>query len=107
MGLNYSCNQSGNAEQDFKKLSDLKIGDCAEVVKISCHNEKLKVKIMEMGLVSGVKLQVIKKAPLNDPISIMVRGYDLSLRKDEADSVIVRVPSFLFDANCGCCSGIK
>lgn len=105
MALNCSCNQSGNTEQNSRKLSDLKVGDYAEVVKILSHNEKLRVKMMEMGLVPGVKLQITKKAPLNDPISIMIRGYDLSLRKDESDAVIVRIISSLFDTNCGDCSG--
>ena len=105
MAINCSCNPSGNTDENSKKLSDLKVGDYAEVVKILSHKENLKVKMMEMGLVPGVKLQIIKKAPLNDPISIMVRGYDLSLRKDESDAVIVRIKSSLFDANCGDCSG--
>ena len=107
MTFNCNCNQDGNTEQNSKKLSDLKVGDYAEIVKISGHDEKLKVKMMEMGLVTGVKLQIIKKAPLNDPISIMVRGYDLSLRKDEAEAVIVCIPPSMFDNNCGCCSGRK
>ena len=102
MALNCNCDKTGNAEQTSRKLSDLKIGDYAEVVKIANHDERLRVKMMEMGLVPGVKLQIIKKAPFNDPISIMVRGYDLSLRKDEADAVIVRISPHLCNSGCSC-----
>ncbi len=59
----------------------------------------LKRRILEMGLVPGTQLRVERKAPLNDPVSVWFRGYELSLRVDEADAVIIR------PAGCAGCPG--
>lgn len=71
------------------RLAGVEKGKPVEVVEISGPDE-LKRKVLDMGLVPGTVLILQHKAPLNDPISIRLRGYELSLRKSEADAVIVR-----------------
>lgn len=70
-------------------LRDLKIGERATVVRI--HGEgAVKRRIMDMGLTKGVEVYVRKVAPLGDPIEITVRGYELSLRKADAENIEVQ-----------------
>jgi len=64
-------------------LKDVKPGEKVRVVKINGEGA-LKRRIMEMGITKGVQIRVRKVAPLGDPIEIAVRGYVLSLRKDDA-----------------------
>lgn len=69
-------------------LRSVKVGDTVRVVKL--HGEgALKRRIMDMGITKGVELHVRKVAPLGDPIEINVRGYELSLRKADADMIEV------------------
>lgn len=69
-------------------LKDIKVGKSAKVVKIATTGA-LKKRIMDMGITKGVDIFVRKLAPLGDPIEITVRDYELSLRKDEAENIIV------------------
>ena len=72
----------------MKTLRDVKIGKTAKVVKL--HGEgALKRRIMDMGITKGVEIYVRKLAPLGDPIEIRVRGYELTLRKADAEMVEV------------------
>ena len=72
----------------MKTLRQAKIGDTVTVVKL--HGEgAVKRRIMDMGITKGVQIHVRKVAPLGDPIEITVRGYELSLRKADADSIEV------------------
>ena len=72
----------------MKTLKQVKIGDTAKVVKL--HGEgALKRRIMDMGITKGVEVKVRKVAPLGDPIEITVRGYELSLRKEDAETIEV------------------
>ena len=72
----------------MKTLKQVKIGGTARVVKL--HGEgALKRRIMDMGITKGVELKVRKVAPLGDPIEITVRGYELSLRKEDAETIEV------------------
>ena len=72
----------------MKTLRDAKIGDTVKVVKL--HGEgAIKRRIMDMGLTRGVEVYVRKVAPLGDPIEVTVRGYELSIRKADADMVEV------------------
>ena len=67
-------------------LKDVKIGKKAKVVKL--HGEgALKRRIMDMGITKGVEITVRKVAPLGDPLEITVRGYELSLRKADAEMI--------------------
>ena len=69
-------------------LKNVRIGKTAKVVKL--HGEgAIKRRIMDMGLTKGVEVYVRKVAPLGDPIEIMVRGYELSLRKADAEMIEV------------------
>ena len=69
-------------------LNELEIGKSAKVIRL--HGEgAVKRRIMDMGLTKGTEVTVRKVAPLGDPIEITVRGYELSIRKDEAASIEV------------------
>ncbi len=72
----------------MKTLRQAKIGDTVRVVKL--HGEgAVKRRIMDMGLTKGVEVHVRKVAPLGDPVEITVRGYELSLRKADAEMIEV------------------
>ena len=72
----------------MRTLRDLKIGESAKVTKV--HGEgALRRRIMDMGITKGVEVRVRKVAPLGDPIEITVRGYELTLRKIDAEMVEV------------------
>ena len=72
----------------MKTLKTGKVGDKVKVVKI--HGEgAVKRRIMDMGITKGVEISIRKVAPLGDPIEITVRGYELSLRKADADMIEV------------------
>ena len=69
-------------------LKDAKIGSVVKVVKL--HGEgAVKRRIMDMGITKGVEVNVRKVAPLGDPIEVTVRGYELSLRKADAEMIEV------------------
>ena len=73
----------------MKTLKQIKIGKSATVVKL--HGEgTLKRRIMDMGITKGVNVYVRKAAPLGDPIEVTVRGYELTLRKADADMIEVK-----------------
>lgn len=76
------------AEDQAKTLRDVKIGDTATVRRLTGEGA-LKRHIMDMGITKGVEVYVRKVAPLGDPIEVTVRGYELSLRKSEAESILV------------------
>ncbi len=69
-------------------LRDVKIGHTARVVRV--HSEgALRRRIMDMGITRGVEIKVRKVAPLGDPLEITVRGYELTLRKADAEMIEV------------------
>ncbi len=72
----------------MRTLNDTKIGEEVRVSKV-VGNFALKRRIMDMGVTKGVKIFVKKFAPFGDPLEITVRGYDLSLRKNEAENIII------------------
>lgn len=72
----------------MKTLRDAAIGSTVKVVKL--HGEgAVKRRIMDMGLTKGVEVYIRKVAPLGDPVEVTVRGYELSLRKADAEMVEV------------------
>ena len=72
----------------MKTLRDVHVGETVKVVKL--HGEgAIKRRIMDMGITKGVEIYVRKVAPLGDPVEIKVRGYELSLRKADAEMVEV------------------
>ena len=73
----------------MKTLKDAKIGDTVKVVKL--HGEgPVKRRIMDMGITKGTDVYVRKVAPLGDPVEVTVRGYELSLRKADAEMIEVQ-----------------
>ena len=68
----------------MKTLKDVAVGETAKVIKINGEG-KVKRRIMDMGITKGAEIYVRKVAPLGDPIEITVRGYELSLRKADAE----------------------
>ena len=73
----------------MKTLRDARIGDSVTVVKL--HGEgAVRRRIMDMGITKNVEIFVRKVAPLGDPIEINVRGYELSLRKADAEMIEIR-----------------
>ncbi len=72
----------------MKTLKQVKVGDTVTVVKL--HGEgAVKRRIMDMGLTKGIPVHVRKVAPLGDPIEVTVRGYELSIRKADAEMIEV------------------
>ena len=72
----------------MKTLKDLKVGERSRVVKL--HGEgAVKRRIMDMGITKGTLVTVRKVAPLGDPIELHVRGYELSIRKADAEMIEV------------------
>jgi ferrous iron transport protein A len=71
----------------MKRLSEIKIGKT--VVIHSFEKDDIFIKLMEMGCIPGEKVKVEQIAPLGDPISISVAGYNLSLRLNEAEKILV------------------
>ncbi|MGM9607661.1 MAG: ferrous iron transport protein A [Oscillospiraceae bacterium] len=70
----------------MKTLRQAKVGDTVKVVKL--HGEgAVKRRIMDMGITKGVEVKIRKVAPLGDPVEITVRGYELSIRKADADMI--------------------
>jgi Fe2+ transport system protein FeoA len=74
----------------MKRLSDLTPGTRARVLRINPTGSPGQ-RLLEMGLISGVRFEVVRFAPLGDPIEIKLHGYHLSLRKKEAESVEVEL----------------
>ena len=69
-------------------LKDVKVGKTVKVTKVGSQGA-LRRRIMDMGITKGVEIYLRKVAPLGDPIEIMVRGYELSLRKADAEMIDV------------------
>lgn len=70
----------------MKTLRNIAVGETAKVKRL--HGEgALKRRIMDMGITKGDQIYVRKVAPLGDPVEITIRGYELSLRKDDADCI--------------------
>lgn len=74
---------------DLKTLKSINCGETVTVIKL--HGEgAIKRRIMDMGIIKGTEVFVRKVAPLGDPIEVNVRGYELSLRKDDAELIEVK-----------------
>jgi len=69
-------------------LADLPLGQAAEIVSIDC-DRPISRRLMEMGLLPGTEVRVVRVAPLGDPIELRVRDYALSVRRAEAARIAV------------------
>lgn len=74
----------------MKTLKDSKIGDVLTVLKLTGEGA-IKRRIMDMGITKGATIYLRKIAPLGDPIEITVRGYELTLRKEDAQMIMVEL----------------
>lgn len=72
----------------MKTLKDVKVGQSAKIVRLNGEGA-LKRRIMDMGLTKGIEVYVRKVAPLGDPMELTVRGYELSVRKGDAELIEV------------------
>lgn len=72
----------------MKTLKDVRVGESATVIKLLGEGA-LKRRIMDMGVTRGTEVFVRKVAPLGDPIELTVRGYELSIRKSDAELIAV------------------
>lgn len=70
----------------MKTLKEAKVGQTVKVVKLAGEGA-VKRRIMDMGITKGVEVYVRKVAPLGDPIEVTVRGYELSIRKNDAEMI--------------------
>ena len=73
----------------MKTLKEVKVGETATVARV-CGEGPVRRRIMDMGLTKGVEVYVRKVAPLGDPIELNIRGYELSIRKADAEMVEVQ-----------------
>lgn len=72
----------------MRTLKEVKVGETVKVVKIAGAGA-IKRRIMDMGITKGVEIYVRKVAPLGDPVEVTVRGYELSLRRNDAEIINV------------------
>lgn len=70
-----------------KRLSEMEPGEEGRIIKIETKQKRL----MDMGIVKGAEIKVIRKASLGDPVEFFLRGYNLSLRKEDASVVWVKI----------------
>lgn len=75
-----------------KKLSEFENNECGDVVSVA-GDGRIRRRLLDMGITPDAKITVIKRAPLGDPLEVTLRGYLLSLRKSEAECVLMRVAS--------------
>lgn len=76
----------------LKRLSDFTIGETG-LIKMVKGEGRIRRRLFDMGVTPGAEVVLIKKAPLGDPLEVKIRGYDLTLRKDEAIFVELEVDS--------------
>jgi ferrous iron transport protein A len=70
-------------------LRDLAVGDTGKIISLQKGNKAYRAKLLAMGLLPGTEFRVTRYAPMGDPVEIRVRDFSLSLRKDEADVLLV------------------
>jgi Fe2+ transport system protein FeoA len=72
-------------------LNDLPIGGKGSVLTVNNHNKELRRRILDMGITPGVIVEIKKVSPLQDPVDIKVRGYELCLRRDDLKQIEIEV----------------
>jgi len=73
-----------------KRLSELEIGDKGKVIDILSQGS-LRQRFMDMGIVRGAEIEMVRRAPLGDPVEFLLKGYNLTLRRSDASSVLLEV----------------
>ena len=74
----------------LKRLNEFSIGETGQIVKVEGEG-RIRRRLFDMGVTPGASILLRKKAPLGDPIEIKIRGYELTLRKSEANLIILEV----------------
>jgi len=69
-----------------KQLSDMKVGEKGKATRVE-GTGALRRRLMDMGIVRGAEIQMVRNAPLGDPVEFLLRGYNLTLRREEAMNV--------------------
>jgi DtxR family Mn-dependent transcriptional regulator len=85
------CQEPENIEKGggrMRNLSDFKVGQKGKVIRVIAESG-IKRKLLDMGIVPGVEVKIQKVAPLGDPVDVLVKGYHLSLRREEAGAIAV------------------
>jgi Fe2+ transport system protein FeoA len=77
--------------KELVKLSEYKPGEKGTIFQV-CGRPDFRLRMMELGFVKGTKIEVVKYAPLNDPMEFIVKGYHLTLRKDQAADILMNEP---------------
>lgn len=70
-------------------LNSMAPGERGTVARISAMTPNVRQRLMEMGLIKGTTIELVRYAPMGDPIEVKIKGYRLSLRREEAESVII------------------
>lgn len=73
-----------------KKLSEMSVGESGRVTRVTAEG-RIKRRLFDMGVTPGADVYLRKRAPLGDPIEVNIRGYELTLRNSEAETVIMEV----------------
>jgi len=73
------------------RLSQYKPGDRGTILQV-CGNRDFRLRMTEMGFVKGSEVKVVKYAPLTDPVELVIKGYHVTLRRDEADGILMNEP---------------
>lgn len=86
-----ATNQAANtsAAKPCDRLQDLRVGSTARVVGYEAAARPYRRKLLAMGLTQGTEFTIVRRAPLGDPVEIKLRGFSLSLRKHEANALLV------------------
>lgn len=72
-------------------LDKLRVNSYARIISVNVPNKNVKRHLLEMGLTKGTKIQLKNIAPLGDPLSIELRGYELAIRKEDSKFILVEV----------------
>ena len=73
-----------------RSLEQIAVGRGGTVLRVDAHDARTRQRLMEMGLTPGVRVTVKRVAPLGDPVEVTVRGYELSLRKADAEMIEIQ-----------------
>lgn len=76
---------------DICPLTHLKLKQLGKIVSFECDNKAIRRRLLDMGLTKGCKVYIKQISPLGDPINITLRGYDLCLRKQDIEKILVEV----------------
>lgn len=79
------------SQEEVFYLSDLKVGSKAKVKKIYTSDPVLKRRLLDMGITRGAEVVIKKISPLGDPVDILVRGYELCLRREDLKAIGVEI----------------